>query len=167
MLRLAPALTLALMLAPIGAGLVGTLLPSLGLLPALGRAELSLAPWRELLAAPGLATSVRLTVTTGLAATALSFLMAAGFCALAAERRPVRALARAMAPLLATPHLAVAIGFAFLVAPSGWIVRLVSPDLTGWDRPPDLPVPRDPAGLSLIAGLVLKEVPYLVLMVAA
>jgi putative thiamine transport system permease protein len=166
-LRLAPALTLALMLAPIGAGLVGTLLPSLGLLPALGRAELSLAPWRELLAAPGLATSVRLTVTTGLAATALSFLMASGFCALAAERRPVRALARAMAPLLATPHLAVAIGFAFLVAPSGWIVRLVSPDLTGWDRPPDLPVPRDPAGLSLIAGLVLKEVPYLVLVMAA
>ena len=47
-LRLAPALTLAAFLAPIGAGILRTLLPAFGVLPALGRTVLSLEPWRAL-----------------------------------------------------------------------------------------------------------------------
>src|SRR3546814_3106133 len=42
------------------------------------------------------------------------------------------ALRAAMAPLIAVPHAAVALGLAFLIAPSGWLVRLVSPWATGW-----------------------------------
>jgi putative thiamine transport system permease protein len=166
-LRAAPALTLALFLAPIAAGLIGTLAPAFGILPALGRTTTSLDPWRTLLAAPGLLTSLTLTAAVGFAATLLSFALACGFCAWTANSPAVRRLERALAPLLATPHVAVAVGFAFLVAPSGWIARIVSPELTGWDRPPALVTVRDPAGLSLIAGLVLKEVPYLVLMMLA
>ncbi|HEX2554329.1 MAG TPA: ABC transporter permease [Microvirga sp.] len=167
MLRHAPALTLAVFLVPLGAGLVGTLLPSFGILPALGRSEFSLEPWRTLLATPGLATSLALTLRVGFTATALALVLACGFCALAAHVAFARRMERALAPLLATPHVAVAAGFAFLIAPSGWIVRLVSPELTGWDRPPTLTTVRDPAGLSLVAGLVLKEMPYLVLMMLA
>jgi putative thiamine transport system permease protein len=74
-------------------------------------------------------------------------------------------LERLLAPLLATPHAAIAIGFAFLILPSGWIARVLSPELTGWHRPPALVTVRDPHGVSLIAGLLLKEVPYLVLMI--
>ena len=70
--------------------------------------------------------------------------------------------------MLATPHVAVAVGFAFLAAPSGWIVRLISPELTGWDRPPaGLVTIRDAQGIAMAAGLVLKEVPYLILMTVA
>ena len=54
LLRHVPALTLALFLAPIGAGLVGTWLPAFGYLPALGGEALSLEPWRALFAYPGL-----------------------------------------------------------------------------------------------------------------
>ena len=61
--------------------------------------------------------------------------------------------------------MAVAIGFAFLIAPSGWIVRILSPEITGWSRPPDLATIRDPYGLSFMLGLVIKEVPFLVLMI--
>ena len=81
-----------------------------------------------------------------------------------------RTLTRAkqrMTPLLAVPHLAMAIGLAFLIAPSGWLVRLVSPWLTGWDRPPDLALVQDPHGLALTLGLVLKETPFLILMTFA
>jgi putative thiamine transport system permease protein len=45
---------------------------------------------------------------------------------------------RLVAPLLSVPHAAAAVGLAFLIAPSGFLFRLISPDLTGWERPPDL-----------------------------
>ncbi len=167
MLRHAPVLTLVVFLAPIGAGLIGTLLPAFGVLPALGRSSMSLDPWRMLLGTPGLSTSLALTIGAGFGATLISFVLACGFCALTVHSQLARRMERALAPLLATPHVAVAIGFAFLIAPSGWIARLVSPELTGWDRPPPLVTLRDPAGLSFMAGLVLKEVPYLVLMMLA
>jgi putative thiamine transport system permease protein len=165
MLRLAPLLTLALFLAPIAAGIVGTALPAFGYMPALGLTTPSLQPWRELAATPGIGASMRLTLVAGIGATVLSLLLAIGFCATAHGRPWMARLERALAPLLATPHAAIAIGFAFLILPSGWIARAISPELTGWTRPPALVTVRDPYGLSLIAGLLLKEAPYLILMI--
>jgi putative thiamine transport system permease protein len=166
-LRAAPTLTLALFLAPVGAGLIGTFLPAFGFLPALGGQAFSLEPWRTLFGAPGFPTALALTLGVGFAATLASFVLACGFCALTVQSTLVRGCERALAPLLATPHVAVAVGFAFLIAPSGWIARLISPELTGWDRPPALVTVRDPYGFSFAVGLVLKEVPYLVLMMLA
>lgn len=165
MLRLAPVLTLALFLAPIAAGLVGTALPAFGYMPAIGLATPTLQPWRELATTPGIWDSIRLTLVSGLCATILSLWLAIGFCAMAHSRPWMARLERLLAPLLATPHAAIAIGFAFLTLPSGWIARAISPELTGWARPPSLVTVRDPYGLSLIAGLLLKEVPYLILMI--
>ncbi|MER2526935.1 MAG: hypothetical protein ABTR07_03290 [Candidatus Competibacter denitrificans] len=71
----APALTLFLLLAPIAAGLIGTLLPAFGWLPVVGATDFSLAPWRALLAEPGLWHSLGLTLWTGFATTALSLLL--------------------------------------------------------------------------------------------
>lgn len=167
MLRAAPILTLALFLAPVGAGLIGTLLPAFGVLPALGGSALSLDPWRILFATPGIPAALALTLGVGFAATLISFALTCGFCALTAQSAFIRRCERALAPLLAVPHVAVAVGFAFLIAPSGWIARLISPELTGWDRPPALVTVRDPYGLAFVVGLVLKEVPYLVLMMLA
>jgi putative thiamine transport system permease protein len=167
MLRHAPALTVALLLVPIAAGLAGTALPAFGILPALGRTTPSLEPWRELLAWPGLATALALTVASGIAATILSLALAAGICAACHGTRWFRRAEAALAPLLATPAAALAIGFAFLVAPSGWAFRLLSPWATGLDRPPDLATVNDELGLALVAGLALKETPYLMLMIAA
>jgi putative thiamine transport system permease protein len=163
----APALTLGVFLLPVAVGVIGTLLPAFGYLPAIGGEAFSLAPWRALAEQPGIATSIRLTLQTGVLATLLSLAIAASFCALANETALLRRASRLVTPLLATPHAAVAIGLAFLIAPSGWLVRLVSPLLTGWSRPPDLVTVRDPQGLAMVLGLVLKEVPYLVLMIGA
>ncbi len=68
---------------------------------------------------------------------------------------------RAMAPMLAMPHAAFAIGLAFLIAPSGWVLRALSPWLTGFESPPAWVTTQDPWGLALVAALVGKEVPFL------
>ncbi|MBI1774166.1 MAG: ABC transporter permease [Proteobacteria bacterium] len=167
MLGLAPALTLLLFLAPVAAGLIGTWLPAFGYLPALGGQELTLAPWRALFASPGLSSAIRLTLTTGLFATTLSLMLALGLCMSLHGSRPFRLMRRLIPPLLATPHAAFALGLVFLIGPSGWIVRALSPWATGWTRPPDLLIVQDPWGMALVAGLVLKEVPYLILMILA
>lgn len=167
MLRLAPPLTLAIFLLPVLAGLAGTLLPAFGYLPALGGSGFSLQPWRDLLAWPGLAASLRVTVISGFAATGLALLIALGIAAAAQNSRLLRRAQAILPFLLAPPHAAIAIGFAFLILPSGWIARALSPAVTGWQRPPDLLTVQDPYGVALTLALVLKEVPYLLLMTLA
>jgi len=167
MLRLAPPATLLIFLAPIVAGLLGTALPAFGWFPALGGHEFGFAVFARLFAQPGLGTSVALTLFTGFLATALSLTLALAFCAAAYGTRGFATAQRFLAPLLATPHAALAIGFAFLVAPSGWIARLISPELSGWTRPPDIATIQDPLGLAFVAGLMLKETPYLLLCLVA
>jgi putative thiamine transport system permease protein len=163
----APGLTLAAFALPIVAGLVGTLLPALGWLPALGGDTFGLDAWRTLRDAPGFDTAWRLSLATGWSATVLSLALALGIVAFVHHRPWARRLGEAMAPLLAMPHSALAIGFAFLILPSGWIARLGSPGLTGWELPPDVATVGHASGWPLVAALLLKEVPYLVLMTLA
>lgn len=163
-LRYAPALTVALMLGPVLAGLLGTLAPAFGYYPALGHHALNLEPFRQLAAWPGLTGAVRLSVTTGLAATALSLGLTALILAAWHGTRGFRWLERALSPLLSVPHAAAAFGIAFLIAPSGWIARALSPWATGWTTPPDVLILQDPWGLSMTLGLVVKELPFLLLM---
>ncbi|RMD63280.1 MAG: ABC transporter permease, partial [Alphaproteobacteria bacterium] len=166
-LGLVPALTLALFLAPVGAGLIGTWLPAAGYLPALGGTSPSLAPARTLLDHPALAGALRLTLTSGFLATSISLLLALGCAASLHGQRIFMHLHRGLGPLLAVPHVAVAIGLAFLLAPSGWLVRLVSPWPSGWTTPPDVATVQDPYGLGLAFALIIKETPYLLLMIVA
>jgi putative thiamine transport system permease protein len=163
-LPFAPALTLTALIAPIAAGLGFTMAPAFGYLPALGGTEVSLDAFRSLAEAPGFAASLRLSLTTGIAATLLSLCLALLILAGWHGTATFRALERALSPLLALPHAAAAFGLAFLAAPSGWIARALSPWATGWTRPPDLLLVQDPNGLALTLGLVAKELPFLLLM---
>ncbi len=167
MLRFLPVLTLLAMLGPVAAGLWGTVLPAFGHLPAAGLTGPNLDPFRSLFDWQGLGIASRLSLITGLIATILSLMIVALITASWSGTRAFRVLERLLSPLLSVPHAAAAFGLAFLIAPSGWIARLVSPALTGWDRPPDLLIVQDPLGLAMIAGLVVKEVPFLLLMTIA
>lgn len=166
-LRLAPAFTLLVMLGPVAAGILGTLGPAFGWLPALGADTPGLATFKALLSEPGIGISIRLSLVTGLAATAISLAITLLTVAALQGTRVFNVIERLLSPLLAVPHAAAAYGLAFLIAPSGWIARLLSPWATGWERPPDILTAQDPAGLALIAGLVVKEVPFLLLMTLA
>mgnify|MGYP001828904457 CR=1 FL=1 len=163
---LAPPLTVALLAGPVLAGLAGTILPAFGWLPGLGGAW-GLDGFAGLAATPGILRSALLSLWTGLAATALSLAAVILMVAALEGTRLFALVVRLLSPLLSVPHAAAAFGLAFLIAPSGWIARALSPWATGWTAPPDALVVGDPAGLALIAGLVLKEVPFLLLMTLA
>ncbi|PRY77642.1 putative thiamine transport system permease protein [Yoonia maritima] len=162
-LPLLPALTLLFMLGPVVAGIWGTLLPAFGHLPAAGLTGPSLEPFRALFDWPGLPRAALLSVTTGIGATVVSLAVVTLLLAGWSGTRQFRVLERLLSPLLSVPHAAAAFGLAFLIAPSGWIARLLSPVMTGWDRPPDLLIVQDPLGLTMMVGLIIKEIPFLIL----
>ncbi len=165
--RFGPPLTILLLAGPVLAGLAGTLLPAFGYLPALEGTSLNLAPFADLAAQPGIWRSAWMSYYVGLASAAISLGMVMLFVAAWAGTAVFTRIQHLVSPLLSVPHAAAAFGFAFLIAPSGILARLVSPWLTGWDRPPDLLIVNDGAGLALIAGLVAKEVPFLLLVTLA
>ncbi len=162
-----PIVTLLAMLGPVVAGLWGTFLPAFGHLPAAGLSGPSLDPFRDLFDWAGLPRAVMLSVSTGIIATSVSLLIVMLFTAGWSGTRPFRVIERLLSPLLSVPHAAAAFGLAFLIAPSGWIARIFSPGMTGWDRPPDLLIVQDTWGLTMTAGLIVKEVPFLLLITLA
>ena len=139
--------------APVAGGLL------LLLLEGLAKGHVSL-----LLAQPELWHSLGLSLWVAGASTLGALLFTALLLARGEGQPWMRRLRRLLSPLLALPHVAFAIGVAFLLAPSGWLLRLISPALTGFDLPPDWQTLRDPWGLGLILALILKETPFLLLM---
>ncbi|MBB5515217.1 putative thiamine transport system permease protein [Rubricella aquisinus] len=166
-LRFAPLLTILLLIGPVGAGVLGTLAPAFGYLPALGGVSVTLDPWRDLMAWQGLWPAAWLSISTGIGATVISLIISTLIVAAWQGTRVFAFVMRALSPLLSVPHAAAAFGLAFLIAPSGWISRALSPHITGWERPPDILITQDPMGLSMMAALVVKEVPFLLLMTMA
>ncbi|MGB3388409.1 MAG: ABC transporter permease subunit, partial [Pseudaminobacter sp.] len=104
---------------------------------------------------------------TGLVTAAISLAAVALFIAGWAGTRAFSRIQHLVSPLLSVPHAAAAFGLAFLIAPSGLIVRLISPELTGWTQPPDLLIVNDPLALAMMAGLIVKEIPFLLLIALA
>jgi len=166
-LRTIPLITLILFIGPVAAGLIGTILPAFGYLPALGGNRFSLDPVREMLLAPGIYNSIRLSFFTGLATTIISLALVILFCASWHGTRLFTKIQRVLSPFLSVPHVTIAFGLSFLLAPSGWFFRLTSPWATGIVRPPDIIITQDPLGMTLVAALVIKEVPFLFLMTLA
>lgn len=140
------------------AGLVMAALPALGWFPAVGAHGFGLESFHALMDFPGITRSLFLSLWTGLAASLLSLVLAFAILAHAHGTAAFNLLRHAVSPLLSVPHAATAIGLALVIAPSGMLFRLA-----GFDRPPDVFIPNDPYALSLIAGLVVKEVPFLFL----
>jgi putative thiamine transport system permease protein len=165
--RLGPPLAILLLAGPVVAGLAGTLLPAFGYLPALGGTALTLGPAAALFAQPGIWMSVALSLAIGLATTAVSLAIVMLFVAGWAGTKSFSRIQHLVSPLLSVPHAAAAFGLAFLIAPSGMVARLISPELTGWLQPPDLLIVNDPMGLSMTAGLIVKEIPFLLLIALA
>jgi putative thiamine transport system permease protein len=165
--RLGPPLAIAVLAGPILFGLAGTILPAFGYLPALGGTGFTLAHVEKLAAQPGIRMSALISLAAGLVTTAVSLGVVMLFVAGWAGTRIFSRIQHLVSPLLSVPHAAAAFGLAFLIAPSGMIARMLSPWLTGWERPPDLLIVNDPMGLSMIAGLIVKEIPFLLLIALA
>ena len=156
-------LTALLFVLPVLLGLIGIILPASGYFPVLGKTGFSTDAARHFLETPGLGFASWLSLKTGLLATFVS--LGSCFSILAAffSSRIMVRLRHLLGPLVAIPHSTIAIGLVFLLAPSGWFMRLVSPTWTGLEQPPTWGLVPDPYGLALILGLVAKELPFLLL----
>lgn len=148
--------------AGLAALVLGPLVWSLG---AAWLAGLDAAAWQTLWHTPHAAHALGQSLYSGLTASALAMLGCGALLAHTVGRLPTPAqsqrMAGTLAALLAVPHAAFAIGVAALIAPSGWLLRLLSPWATGLDAPPPWPTTQDPWSLGLIGVLVCKEIPFL------
>jgi putative thiamine transport system permease protein len=160
-------LTVLLLGGPVLAGMAGVMAGALGHVPGLQNPLPASDIWKTVWDWPGFGRSVALSFWTGLLAATISLGLATLIMAGWSGTRSFERLRLWLAPFLAVPHAAAAFGIAFLVAPSGWIARALSPWLTGWERPPDLLILGDPLGLAMVLGLVVKELPFLLLMMIA
>ncbi len=106
-----------------------------------------------LFAHPQFSGAIYLTLSTGVVSTALAFMIAVVIVMGAGQRSISKA-----GVFLALPHLSLALGLGFLLAPTGVLARLFA----GGVSPPDWQLVQDPSGYGLIAALVLKETPFLV-----
>ena len=116
--------------------------------------------WRALFDDPQLPRGLALSVGTAVVSSVLALAACMVLVTHLHGTRLWQRLSRALAPMLALPHAAFAIGLALLMMPAGLVARLVAP-LAGWAAPPDWPTVNDPHGVGLIAVLVCKELPFL------
>lgn len=159
-----PLLTATLFILPVLLGLLGTWAPAFGYLPSIGADSFSLLPWQALADYPGINKALGISLLTAWGAMLLSLLLSCGLLAVCWQSRALRWLQRSLPLLLAVPHAAFAIGVVALLAPSGWLLRLLSPWATGLDAPPFFSLMNDPDGLGLLLVLTLKELPFVLFM---
>lgn len=142
-----PALAATVLL--FGGALVGALRTSVAPLPG---QPASLDAWRRVLGDPRFIESLLVTLAVAVAATTLSVLLALPVAALLRGRRSVQTLV-ALPVLL--PHLLVAVVVVLWLGPGGLADRVV-------DGLPQ--VVRAPLGIGVVLVYLLKEVPFLVLL---
>lgn len=163
-LQLFPLVSLAVFVLPVLVGLLGTWLPACGYLPIIGATDFSFVPFADFFSHPATPGALLTTLISGFGAPFFALLFTLWLVITLYDTRLWQWLKKLLSPLLAIPHASFAIGFSFLVAPSGFILRLLSPEFSGLTNPPDLALIKDPLGLSLTAVLILKEIPFLLLM---
>ena len=136
---------IAVVFAPILPGLIWALMP--GLSPSIWHALWINGEWPQAL----LAT----LISAGLSS--LAALLLAGTIALRVYPEISWSRLQHRLPLLlSVPHTAFAVGLFFLIAPSGWLARLIA-QFAGWITPPEWVSVQDPFALSLALALAIKE----------
>ncbi|MGF1769380.1 ABC transporter permease [Enterovibrio makurazakiensis] len=168
MLRVFYLLILVCCVLPTAFGLLGVSLSSLGYIPPLGMHHPSFDGFAMVFDWQGVWRSIAMTIYSTVASTYLACIITFAILQASWGTSFWRKIEVSLSPLLAVPHVAFAIGFAFLFAPTGMGARVMREwfayDTSG-QRGADLAlVINDPHALGMILMLALKEVPFLVLM---
>ncbi|RJG42530.1 ABC transporter permease [Motilimonas pumila] len=157
---------LAVFLLPLVVGVIGTVLPAFNYLPGIGLDSFGLAPFKQVLQHPSSLPAIKLTLFSALSASLCSLLFAC-FVVLACYQQPKWTfIDRCLGPLLALPHAGFAVGFGFLIAPAGWLARLINAWVMPINSDSFYPLTQDPHALGLILTMIIKETPFFVLMIA-
>ncbi|ARD42946.1 ABC transporter permease subunit [Colwellia sp. PAMC 21821] len=162
--NISPKVLMAILILPVLGGLLGVILPAFGWLPALDKTQFNLQGFEQLMQTPGIAQMIGLSFFSSIVSGLLAFIITLLLLATYFDSPWLARIQRLLGPILVIPHAAAAIAIAFLITPSGMFARLLSPWFTGWQSPIDWLLPHDPYGISIIMGLTLKELPFLLLM---
>ncbi|WP_198552878.1 ABC transporter permease [Psychromonas sp. Urea-02u-13] len=154
-------LVLVLCFLPMLPGLSGLLLAAFAINPRLNQFHGSLSGFEQLAQFPGISQSILMTLNVSIISTFLSVLISFVILRRWYQSKHWQKIENAIAPILALPHVAFAIGFAFLFTPSGFISRL-STELFEFALFTDVQIIKHQLGL--IIGLTLKEVPFILFM---
>lgn len=163
-LLLAPALLVIAVL--FAGGLFAALVQSLGYLPAIGRTEISLDAYREVLTSEDFVDSFLLTIYVAGISTVVSTVLAV-LAALALRRSRGRLSAVVFQLPITIPHLVAAVGIALVISQTGLGARLAAAlGLIG--EPGEFPaLLYDRYSVGIILTYVWKEVPFVALVVLA
>jgi len=165
MFRATYLLLICIVIIPTLPGIIGVMLSSFSYIPPVGLDSLSLQGYADVLNWPGISTSSLLTLFTALTSTYLALTICFAILQSLWRNKHWKRVELMLSPLLAVPHVAFAIGFAYLFAPTGLMTRIISTlfgvefdDIsTSW-------LVHDPYAIGLTLALALKEVPFLLLM---
>lgn len=167
MLRLLYAILVVVCILPTIPGLAGVVVASLGYIPPLNLNEFSVTGFSDVFAWQGVEKSIALTFTTAIVSSYFACFLAFAIIAASWNSRWWKKIELALSPLLALPHVAFAIGFAFLFSPTGFGARALV-ELFGVSSQSGLSdapwLVKDPYGIGLTLMLAIKEVPFLLLM---
>lgn len=154
------------MVIPVLVALFATLATALGYAPWSAQNAFSTSHFLSFLHEPGMLNSVLATLLSSILATTLSFLLAFMTFSVTASWLERKSVVGLLAVFLSIPHAALAIGLAFLLAPSGWLMRLIANALAV-TTPFDQSLVNDSYGLSLALGLIVKEAPFFYVILAS
>ncbi|MFA0414521.1 ABC transporter permease [Vibrio renipiscarius] len=165
MFRFSYLLFILIVIVPIIPGFGGVILSSLSYVPPLGMHNVSWLGYTQLWAWTGWIESLALSFFSALTSTYLAAIFCFSILQQLWTSRHWAKVEGLLSPLLAMPHVAFAIGFAFLFAPTGIIARLafqwfgieVDTQSSAW-------LVHDPYAIGLTLALALKETPFLLLM---
>ncbi len=147
-------------------GLVSAVVQSLGYLPAIGRTEINLDAYREVLTSDDFLDSFLLTLYVAGASTVISTVLAV-LTALALRGSSGRISTVVFQLPITIPHLVAAVGIALVVSQTGLGARLAAVlGLIG--EPKEFPaLLYDRYSIGIILTYVWKEVPFIALVVLA
>ncbi|HLL40693.1 MAG TPA: ABC transporter permease subunit [Rubrobacteraceae bacterium] len=163
-LLLAPALLVIGLL--FAGGLSAAVVQSLGYLPAIGKTEITLDAYREVLGSRDFLDSLFLTLYVAGASTAISTVLAV-LAALALRNSAGRLSAAVFQLPITVPHLVAAVGIALVVSQTGLGARLAAAlGLIG--EPGEFPaLLYDRYSVGVILTYVWKEVPFTAIVILA
>lgn len=145
---------ICLTLAPLVPGLIWVLSPAL-----------NTETWTALLQDGQFVSALISTLGSAVGSTLLALISASLVTVWIFPGRGWLAVQRQLPVFLAFPHIAFAIGIAFLVAPSGWLARGLA-NLLEWGSPPQWITIRDPYAISLTLTMAIKETWFLLWIMA-
>ncbi|MFA0113269.1 ABC transporter permease [Vibrio sp. 10N.261.46.E11] len=165
MLRALYFVVIAVCIIPTIPGVAGVVASSLSFIPPLGLEEPTLNGFSQVFQWEGAWHSIGLSLGSAIASSYIACFLT--FCILQASwgNKFWRKIELTLSPMLAIPHVAFAIGFAFLFSPTGLGARAVHHLLDESATSSELALlVKDPYAFGLIIMLALKEVPFLLLM---